>query len=522
MANLPLLRKSLKALEAAKPAYIEAGQFYDGTFAEPFQSLVMQRMLIAANPNYKMTLSAVPVDAVVEKLEIVDVQSSSPEATEVLQEDIWKPNNMALEHKPAILAAEKYGDAYLFVWPEDTEYEIVESETEDVAEEEEEAAREVEVETSISITYQSPFKVRVFYDEANPRKKTHAVKMLKTGRGEQKCAWLYYANGKIEKYETDGKKNGIEDFKFVEDVPNEMDEIPFVHLRNDFPYGTPLHKKAYGPQNAITKLSTNQLSGSDFDAFPQRWALAKTRGTSGGDDIDWDGDDSTNPDSQSSVVSNLTSGPGRIWDLSGFDSVGQFSTGDVGQFLEPIDLYVKMMSSATATPMHYFLNDNSGGGTPTGESVRQRDARLNTKAEWHQKTLSNGFEEALLMGMAHLGFEDESVSIKWKPIEYVTEQEKLDMVEKKVAIGIPLAVALAEAGYDEDTVRAWTTGQPNEGELEKRIGMLAQMGDALQKIGTAATMGVDMTDVNEIVKALLGKFQGLNDQDDAEEEEQEA
>lgn len=521
MPNTALLRKSLKELDKAKPGYIEAGKFYDGTFAEPFQSLMMQRMLLMANPDYKMVLSAVPVDAVVEKLEIVDVQASTPEATEVLQDDIWKPNNLRLEHKPAILAAEKFGDAYLFVWPEDTEYEVVESESENTEEEEQEAAEETEVEVSISITYQSPFKVRVFYDEANPRKKTHAVKVLDTGKGKQKCAWLYYADGRIEKYETPENKCTIDDFYYVEDVPNEMDGIPFVHLRNDFPYGTPLHKKAYGPQNSITKLTVNQLSGSDFDAFPQRWALAKTRGTTGGDDIDWDGDDSTVPDKEGNTLSNLTSGPGRIWDLSGFDNVGEFGSADVQQYLAPIELYVKMMASATGTPLHYFTSDTSGGGTPTGESVRQRDARLNTKAEWHQKTLSNGFEEALLMGMEYLGYEDESVSIKWKPIEYVTEEEKLDLVQKKVAIGIPLAVALAEAGYDEDTVRTWTTGQPNEGELTNRIAMLNSLGDALQKLGTAATMGIDMTQINEVVDALVGKFQGLNDQDDAEEAEQE-
>lgn len=520
MPNTALLRKSLAELDKAKPAYVEAGQFYDGTFAEPFQSLMMQRMLILANPNYKMVLSAVPVDAVVEKLEIVDVQASTPEGTEVLQDDIWKPNNLRLEHKSAILAAEKYGDAYLFVWPEDTEYEVVESDNENIADEE--AAAEVEVETSISITYQSPFKVRVFYDEANPRKKTHAVKRLKTGKGKQECAWLYYADGTIERYETPVNKCSIESFYYVEDVDNEMDEIPFVHLRNDFPYGRPLHEKAYGPQNAITKLSVNQLNGSDFDAFPQRWALAKTRSMGGGDDIDWDGDDSTVPDKEGNTLSTLTSGPGRIWDLSGFDSVGQFSTGDAKQFLEPMDYYVKLMASATGTPLHYFTSDTSGGGTPTGESIRQRDARLNTKAEWHQNALSNGFEEALLMGMAYLGYEEETVSLKWKPIEYVTEEEKLALVEKKVALGIPLAVALAEAGYDEETVRRWTTGQPNENELTNRIAMLAQMGDALQKLGTAATLGIDMTTVNEIVAALLGKFQGLNDQDDAEEADQEA
>lgn len=272
MPNTPLLRKSLKALDAARPAYVQAHKFYEGTFAEPFASLLMQRVLVAQQPDYKMVLSAVPVDAVVEKLEIVDVRASTPEATEFLQEEVWKANNMGLEHLVAILAAEKFGDAYLFMWPEEVQNVVyddgeevlpAENVDEEMAEEEGDIDEGEEV---MTMTYQSPLKVRVFYDEANPRLMTHAVKRIKTGKTE--CAWLYYANGRIEKYETAEDKKGIEDFRFVEEIPNPLDEIPFVHLRNGFPYGTPLHKKAYGPQNALTKLVVNQLSGSDFDAFP--------------------------------------------------------------------------------------------------------------------------------------------------------------------------------------------------------------------------------------------------------------
>lgn len=521
MPNTALLRKSLKALDAARPAYVKAHKFYEGTFAEPFASLLMQRVLMHQQPDYKMVLSAVPVDAVVEKLEIVDVRTSDPDATTFLQDNVWNANNMDLEHLVAILAAEKFGDAYLFMWPEAAQAEVYDQESstdgEDIDEEMAEEEGDVEEGDEVmTMTYQSPLKVRVFYDEANPRVMTHAVKRLKTGKGEQECAWLYYADGRIEKYETPEKTSGIETFRFVEEIDNPLDEIPFVHLRNGFPYGTPLHKKAYGPQNALTKLVVNQLSGSDFDAFPQRWALAKTRGTSGGDDIEWAGDDGTVPDKDEGSVSKLTSGPGRIWDLTGFDSVGQFSTGDVGQFLQPIEKYIEMMAVATGTPAYYFSAESVGGGTPSGEAVRQRDARLNTKTERHQKILDNGFERALQMSLNYFGWEDVSVNIKWKPIEYVTEQEKLELVKQKTDLGIPLAVALTEAGYDEDTVRNWTTGQPTESELERRVNILNGMADVLQKLGTAATLGIDLTDVNEIVKQMLSGISGLDEEKEEE------
>jgi hypothetical protein len=167
------------------------------------------------------------------------------------------------------------------------------------------------------------------------------------------------------------------------------------------------------------------------------------------------------------------------------------------------------MAVATNTPGHYFSSDNTGGGTPSGEAVRQRDARLNSKAGWHQKALDNGFDEGLVMALEFLGFEEDTVSIQWKPIEYITEEEKLALVAQKVELGIPLSVALAEAGYDEDTVLAWTTGQPTDGELEKRVGILATMGDALQKLGTASALGIDMTQINEVIDLVLKDIQGL-------------
>src|SRR3546814_17791675 len=62
-------------------------------------------------------------------------------------------------------------------------------------------------------------------------------------------------------------------------VENETGEIPFFHFRTARPYGRPEHKKAYGPQDALTKLVTTMMSTSAFAAFPQTWALPET-GTS--------------------------------------------------------------------------------------------------------------------------------------------------------------------------------------------------------------------------------------------------
>jgi hypothetical protein len=108
--------------------------------------------------------------------------------------------------------------------------------------------------------------------------------------------------------------------------------------------------------------------------------------------------------------------------------------------------------------------------------------------------------------------EDLSISIKWKPIEYVTETEKLDLVQKKIELGIPPEIAFAEAGYDEETVRQWLSGQPNDTELLRRVTLLNTMGDAVQKIGTAAALGIDLTQANELITELFSDIAGLREQ----------
>src|SRR5690348_7168701 len=156
MPHKQKLRDSLRELERAMPGYVEADRFYKGTFVEPFQSLVMQRLLVRKEVNYKAVLSAVPVDAVVEKLEIVDIQSSDEEITQFLQDEVWKANQLQFVHKTAILAAEKFGDAYIFMWPE---YDDVEGAVDESAPEGEDVSAEPAL-TGIEACYQSPMKVR--------------------------------------------------------------------------------------------------------------------------------------------------------------------------------------------------------------------------------------------------------------------------------------------------------------------------------------------------------------------------
>ena len=59
-------------------------------------------------------------------------------------------------------------------------------------------------------------------------------------------------------------------------------------------------------------------------------------------------------------------------------------------------------------------------------------------------------------------------------------------------------------------------GKPNDTELLRRVTLLNTMGDAVQKLGTAAALGIDMSQANELIQDLFGDIAGLRE-DNTEE-----
>src|SRR5690606_19596793 len=112
-------------------------------------------------------------------------------------------------------------------------------------------------------------------------------------------------------------------------LDNPTERVPFVHYRTATPYGRPVHRAAYSPQDAINKLLITQLTTTDSHGWPQRYALTD-RGAdldTASDVPDWD-DDADSDDGVENrlggTVSQLRSGPGTIMDLVGKRAVGQF------------------------------------------------------------------------------------------------------------------------------------------------------------------------------------------------------
>lgn len=480
------LDEALEELDAAIPDYQEAEAYYEGTVREKFLNKAVQQLLTGSKTDFRVNLAGRVVDAVQDRMEIAAVTAEpieDPDAEEEVEEEnddnqtdsatgfegeeepeeqemseeeklldetiskIWRDNEMDIEAPEIHQKMLEYGDAYLFVGLCDDE----------------------EDPTRVDLFFNSPMNVRVLYEDENPRKKRLAIKKWEVGPKNNKKIRLnlYYPDGTY-KFISEGKNStsrGSASFQVFTDestdemgyVENETGEIPFFHFRTARPYGRPEHKKAYGPQDALTKLVTNMMSTSDFAAFPQRWALQET-GTTTDDDLDWDGGDGGDTADEKNPVdlqSQLISGPGRIWPLRNMKAVGQFSAADVEQFLKPINTFTGLMAAVTATPVSYFLVTLGASSTPaSGESQRKGESPFISKVNARQLSAEATWQDALGYGMSLLELEAE-VRVRWAPSQVVSGESGWKAVQEQQKAGVPVRQTLLEAGYTDAEVTSW-------------------------------------------------------------------
>lgn len=503
------LEEALESLHDALPEYDKAEAYYEGTVKEKFLNKAVQALLTGSDSDFNVNLAGRVVDAVQDRMEIAAVTAEpindgedeeepddeeetsnvvttasgfapvpeTPEEEEMSEEEklldeavskIWRDNEMDIEAPEIHQKMLEYGDAYLFVGLCDDE------DAED---------------DKVDLFFNSPKNVRILYEDENPRKKRLTIKRWEVGpkRNKRIRLNLYYNDGTykfISKGASD--RSGAADFEvFVDDstdemgyVPNESGEMPFFHFRTARPYGRPEHRKAYGAQDALTKIITNMMATTDFAAFPQRWALQEN-GTTTDDDLDWDeGDGGATADTKnpSDLQSQLISGPGRIWPLRNMKAVGQFQAADMDQFLKPLDKFTGLMAAVTATPVSYFLVSLGAVATAaSGESQRKGESPFISKVNARQLSAEASWQDAVGYGLRLIGLEAE-VKVRWAPIQIVSGKEGWEGVQAQQKAGVPVRQTLLEAGYTEAEVTSWGYTEDNPD-------------------GSGATDGLDMSGV---------------------------
>lgn len=484
------LAKIFQDWEPDQKKYRRGWRFYKGLQGEFFASAKARQLLQKAGVEDmdRMNFAAIVVDTITDRLHVSGISAQgAPDTVKEIVGNIVRENELEQEEQVWLQYLGAMGEAIAVVMP---------AEDDDLRP------------SGVSVTYWDPRRARILYDDLDPLRKVAGVL---TWPGEKTTrADLYYADGTLERWQGKGEQGKLKDPRAWtpwsgEDADgNELPEsevvdfgdngLPFFHFRTGRPDAEPLHRKAYGPQQAIDKIIVSHLATIDTASFPQRYgAIDPTAditgtGTSQNPFHPGIGDDD-DPESEANQT-QLSADPGALWRLKGYTSIGQFAVAGADVFMAPLDRYVRAMAQVTRIPMHYF---DPSSDAPSGESLKVSDAPITHRVA-ALKVAAGAVQEDMwttVLDFAGAG-SDLVVNVRWAPHETATGLEDWQMIAAKVAAGVPVRVALVEAGYDPEDVDTWLSALDDSGEITRQVALLGSLGDALLKIGQAQALGVQL------------------------------
>ena len=492
------LQRALDLMDAKHDDYIAAGEYHAGTRAEIASSDAVRKIIERSAEAHPISLAHIAVDAPFDKIQMTALTSKDAAASARLA-TFWEDGDVEDESDDWYRKAGTYGDYYVIV-------DITETDTNGNA-------------TKLTAVGSSPLSTITMYSTKDQRTALYSVKRWRNGKDAH--AIVYYDDVSVRLVaagvgDSDAKPERFEyEYDLDESgLPVEDSERPahqggrqlVTHIAVDGkPYGTPVHIKAFGPQDAITKISATNLVNVDGQGFGARWALADPDAEID-DDIDDDfGDNGPGTtgsgDGQSTAVAKpVKTVPGAVALLRGIKQIGEFTATSSDDFLKNLDWYVRVMAVATGVPLFEF---DLNGEQPSGEARRRAEGRLNRHVKKIIRALSNA---AVELGVTVLAVQGVTATVEatFAPTENETDKDGLELVSTKVKAGVPLKVALLEAGYAQDLVDDW---YPEEFGFSPDV--LAVIADVLAKLGNAKTLGViSDEELRDMVPTVLKAARG--------------
>lgn len=497
------LMNGLSALAENFDEYQLAEDYYEGCPDELIGNAELRRLLMQGGygERFRINLAKTPVDALLGKVQISSITTDS-EAGDAALAALREDNLMQLQEGEVHRRTFEYGDYYVMVWPDEQD-----DDTED-------GDRSLSA-SKVQINCHGPQTMRVMYDDDHPNRKAYAIQSWFNREMDRWRADLLYPD-RIESYVSKTKERPLNDdgwLPFSEGEaehiqPNPYGEIPVFHFRNGLPYGRPEHKDAYGPQDAVNKLTATQMASTDSAGFPQRYGLLDPQAVLDENNDDPFRDNETEVDdtvdaSRKGRRSALRGGPGTMLFLNGLKAIGQFATADSKNFMEPLEVYVRLMAQVTTTPLHYF---DPSGDQPSGESLRAADAPLIAKARNRKQYLTPTWRDVYTFALKLMGVTVASVDIQWAPDTTIDDVAGWEVVEAKVRNGVTQDQALREAGYTDEQVEGFLDANQEEMALQRRIELLNSTADAIQKLGAGVSTGViSQGQVDMLISRIIGE-----------------
>lgn len=515
MAGSADLIEGFKALEESAAAYRRAAAYYEGDIPEHFANDQIRRLVEGSGHGYRFRLAKIPVNVMANRTRISSVVSTSAGATARI-EQIREANDMEIQEAHLHNRMYVYGDAYALVWPIDPEELEEARDGEAVDTPADRALREAGVE----ITYQSPLSCRAMYDAEDGRRVRYVIRRWKEARplGEVWRAEVWYVD-RLEPWVTEPGASGLDPEQwrpYAEDpdgeeapidpgnwpVPHDFGEVPIKHARTGLPYGTPEHADAIGPQDAITKAVVTQVTDVEAHGWPERYRIADDARVleAGRDAVRWD-DDATAPDARPEEVTARRRGAGREHIYTGTKTVGEFTPPDPGALNDPMELWIRMLSTATETPLYEF--DPRTAEQMSGVARQWADRPTAAREKDRKRYLLRFWREVWELALRMDGTDPGVITINWEPPEVISDPDWWEVAQVRRAMGVPAARILEEANYLPEEVEEWLEDEGETATLDQQIDRLKALGEALQAVGAgAALLGIEPQIMGIISKIL--------------------
>lgn len=491
------LIKALNAIDKARPGYVLARQMYDGDVCEIFANDHIKRVLQASANHYRVNVARKPVTAITNRLKINAISvPDNDAAAAVLTDQVWNANDLAIEIPGWIAKVAAYGDAYLLSWP-----------SSDTMTEEGQSAE-------VGLFVHSPENARLFYDPETGRTKLFYAYHWDDDQGHMRVNLLY--SDRLERFRTlEPREKCVGTWSDVMFEPfagdegdnvrtvdghlvNPYGEVPVEHGRTARPYGRPVHKDAYGPQNSITKLTATQMEVTDQYGWPYRYQLSKA-GTNGANLADWNKDnrEAPSPHGKQGTVhrdSRTRSVPGTMNKLKDTDAVGQLEASPASNFIDSVSMYVRLLGVVTDTPIDGL---NATGAPESGESRRAKLDGLLSRAEMLQLELEGALRRAFTFCLGVLGQKGVVPVIEWKPLEKISDLDGWTAVNEQIKAGVPVRAALIESGYLPTQLDEWDKS------LDSRMDVLERL------VTVTAAAGIELDTLAPLFAEFVAEVQAM-------------
>lgn len=308
-----------------------------------------------------------------------------------------------------------------------------------------------------AISVESARQVSVIRDPGS-RKIVAGVKRWETKTTTEA---VLYEGDKITRYRANHLGAVGSAMKVVEVLDNPLGVPPIVELKNNdrlLDCGVSELADMLPLQDALNKLLSDMMVGSEYYARPRRWA-------SGVELVEEETlDDEGSPTGEVVTVNPFPENNRMMIAEDPAAKFGQLPAADLASYKSAILVIVEQMQAVSGLPAHYVgITSNS---PPSADGLRAAEASLTARAEQRQQVFGRAWEEVAKLAYAvrnGTNPEQASVRVSWADPATRSLAQEADAVVKLFQTGLlPASYALARLGYSDDEIKAIRTARRTE------------------------------------------------------------